>query len=154
MGLINVASNESVFRGLDYCKKKKVGYYKKLSEFEYKAKVKGNYNEVCDVLMNIEHPRSSKCDCPHANGKRVVCKHIMALYFTVFPFEVDKFLKEIEEKQKKYVEYQEELYDKVVKHVNTMTKNELEGALIDILNVAPEWVYERFVRDYVVEETL
>ena len=154
MGLINVASNESVFRGIDYYKKKKVGYYKKLSEFEYKAKVKGNYNEVYDVLMNVEHPRSSKCNCPHANGKRVVCKHIMALYFTVFPLEVDKFLKELEEKQKKYVEYQEELYNKVVKHVNTMTKKELEGALIDILNVAPEWVYDRFVRDYVVEETL
>lgn len=154
MGLINVASNESVFRGIDYYKKKKVGYYKKLSEFEYKAKVKGNYNEVYDVLMNIEHPRSSKCNCPHANGKRVVCKHIMALYFTVFPLEADRFLKEVEEKQKKYVEYQEELYDKVVKHVNTMTKNELEGALIDILNVAPEWVYDRFVRDYVIEETL
>jgi len=154
MGLINVASNESVFRGIDYYKKKKVGLYKKLSEFEYKAKVKGNYNEVYDVLMNVEHPRSSKCNCPHANGKRVVCKHIMALYFTVFPLEADKFLKEVEEQEKKYVEYQEELYDKVVKYVNTMTKKELEGALIDILNVAPEWVYDRFVRDYVVEETL
>ena len=140
MGFINVASHESVLKGLDYCEKKKVGLYKKLNDFEYQAKVKGNYNEVYDVLMNVEHPRSSKCNCPHANGKRVVCKHIMALYFTVFPLEVDRFLKEVEEKQKKYVKYQEELYDKVVNHVNTMTKNELERALIDILNRAPEWV--------------
>lgn len=30
-----------------------------------------------------------------------------------------------------------------------MSKNELKEALIETLNVAPEWVYDRFVRDRV-----
>ena len=28
-----------------------------------------------------------------------------------------------------------------------MSKSELQEALIDILDVSPDWVYERFVRD-------
>lgn len=30
-----------------------------------------------------------------------------------------------------------------------MSKSELEEAIIDILNVAPEWVYDRFVKNYI-----
>ncbi|NMB97839.1 MAG: hypothetical protein GYA02_14710 [Clostridiaceae bacterium] len=38
-------------------------------------------------MINIVHPRKSKCNCPHADGRRVICKHMIALYFTVFPKE-------------------------------------------------------------------
>lgn len=147
MGIIKAASNNSTWRGLDYYKAKKVISYKKINKNEYKGIVVGSDNKKYNVFMNIEHPRSSTCDCPHANGKRIICKHIVALYFTVFPSEVDKFLKEVEEAQKEYEVYEQELYKKVIKHINSMTKEELKESLIDILNVAPEWVYDRFVRD-------
>ena len=62
---------------------------------------------------------------------------------------VDKFLKEVEEAEKEYEAYEEELYNKTIKYINSMSKNELKEALIEILNVAPEWVYDRFVRDRV-----
>jgi hypothetical protein len=29
-----------------------------------------------------------------------------------------------------------------------MNKSELQDALINILNEAPEWVYDRFIREY------
>lgn len=149
MGLINIASGNSTWRGLDYYKENKVSYYKKTSDSEYEGIVNGSNGKKYNVFMDIEHPRKSKCDCPHAKDKRIICKHIVALYFTAFPDEVDKFLKEVEEAEKEYKAYEEELYNKTIKYINSMSKNELKEALIEILNVAPEWVYDRFVRDRV-----
>lgn len=149
MGLINIASGNSTWRGLDYYKENKVSDYKKISDSEYEGIVNGSNGKKYNVFMDIEHPRKSKCDCPHAKDKRIICKHIVALYFTAFPDEVDKFLKEVEEAENEYEAYEEELYNKTIKYINSMSKNELKEALIETLNVAPEWVYDRFVRDRV-----
>ena len=149
MGLINIASGNSTWQGLDYYKENKVINYKKISDSEYEGIVNGSNGKKYNVFMDIEHPRKSKCDCPHAKDKRIICKHIVALYFTAFPDEVDKFLKEVEEAEKEYEAYEEELYNKTIKYINSMSKNELKEALIETLNVAPEWVYDRFVRDRV-----
>lgn len=149
MKVINIASGNSTWRGLDYYKMKKVLSYNKVDEFRYEGKVKGSSNTTYNVLLDIEHPRKSKCDCPHAKDKRIVCKHMVALYFTIFPDEVEVFLKEVEEAQKEYEEYESNRYNKTINHIRTMSKSELEEAIIEILNVAPEWVYDKFVRDYV-----
>lgn len=108
MGLIDIASGNSTWRGLDYYKENKVSEYKEVSQSEYEGIVIGSNNKSYNVFMDIEHPRKSKCNCPHAKDKRIICKHIVALYFTVFPDEVDKFLKEVEESQKENEEYEEE----------------------------------------------
>lgn len=149
MGLIDIASGNSAWRGLDYAKEHKVISYKKISNFEYEGIVNGSNNKKYNVFMNIEHPRKSKCDCPHAKDRRVICKHIVALYFTVFPKEIDKFLKDVEEAEKEYEAYEEELYNKTIKYINSMSKNELKESLIETLNIAPEWVYDWFVRNKV-----
>lgn len=149
MGVIKSASGSSAWRGLDYYKQNKIISYKKLNDNEYTGKVKGSNNVEYDVIMNIEHPRSSKCNCPHAKDRKVVCKHIVALYFMVFPEEADKFIEDAQKAEEEYQDYQEKLYKKVVSHINSMSKKELVDALIYTLNVAPEWVYEKFVRDYV-----
>lgn len=99
--------------------------------------------------MNIEHPRSSKCNCPHASGKKIVCKHMVALYFTIFPKEAKKFEEDAEKAMLEYEEYQEQLYNNVEKRIYSMSRGELQEALLDVINIAPEWVYEKFVRDYV-----
>lgn len=149
MGVIKSASGSSAWRGLDYYKQNKIISYKKLNDNEYTGKVKGSNNVEYDVTMNIEHPRSSKCNCPHAKDRKVVCKHIVALYFMVFPEEADKFIEDAQKAEEEYQDYQEKLYKKVVSHINSMSKKELVDALIYTLNVAPEWVYDEFVRDYV-----
>lgn len=122
---------------------------KKINEYEYEGEVLGSNNEKYKVLLNIEHPRSSKCNCPHAKDRKVVCKHIVALYFMVFPEEAKKFEEDAEKAEEEYQDYREKLYKKVVSHINSMSKKELVDALIYILNVAPEWVYDEFVRDHV-----
>lgn len=147
MGLINIASGNSTWRGLDYYKENKVSYYKKISNSEYECIVNGSNNKKYNVFMDIEHPRKSKCDCPHAKDKRIICKHIVALYFTIFPSEVDKFLKEVENAEKEYEEYEKELEKKLVKYVNTMSKSELQQTVLELLYDGPEWMYDRFIRD-------
>lgn len=149
MGILNCVSGNSTWRGLDYYKEKKVVSYRKLDDFRYEGKVSGSHKKVYHVLLDTMHPRSSKCDCPHADGKRVVCKHIVALYFTIFPDEVDRFLKEVEEAKVEYANYEKELYQKIMKHIKKMSKGELQAALIHIFDIGPEWIYDDFVRSYV-----
>ena len=149
MGIIKSASASSCWRGLDYYNKKKVINYKKIKEYEYEGEVLGSGNEKYNVLLNIEHPRSSKCNCPHAKDRKVVCKHIVALYFMVFPEEAKKFEEDAKKAMLEYEEYQEQLYDNVEKRIYSMSRGELQEALLDVINIASEWVYEKFVRDYV-----
>lgn len=149
MGILNIASGNSTWRGLDYYKEKKVSNYKKLSDYVYEGIINGSDNQKYNVLMDIEHPRNSKCNCAFAKDKRIICKHIVALYFTVFPNEVDKFLKEVENAEKEHEIYEEELSKKVLKYINSMSKKELQEALIETLDLSPEWINDRFIRDRV-----
>ena len=88
MGIIQSASGNSCWRGLDYYKEKRVIKLKKINDFEYSSVVKGTseYN----VHLNIKHPRKSYCNCPFADGKRIICKHIVATYFSAIPQEAIK----------------------------------------------------------------
>lgn len=31
-------------------------------------------------MIDTEHPKKSKCNCPHAEGKKIVCKHKTTRY--------------------------------------------------------------------------
>ncbi len=149
MGIISLASGNSCWRGLDYYKNKKVIKFKRINENEYSSIVKGtnNYN----VHLDIEHPRKSSCDCPLAKGKRIICKHIVATYFTAMPKEATNFEEEQNRLQEEYEKYQDELYDKVIEYINKMSKDELIGELINIFDYGPEWIYDDFVRRNYIE---
>ena len=103
MSIITIASGSSCWKGLDYYKSKKIKNLKKLNNNEYTSIASGNkdYN----VYLNIEHPRKSTCNCPLANGKRIICKHIVATYFTAVPNSAKNFEKEQEKLQQEYEEY-------------------------------------------------
>lgn len=146
MGIRNIASGQSVALGLDYYKKKKVIKCNQVSENNYEGLIQGKQNKY-QVSLDIKHPRKSKCNCPHAKDRRVICKHIIALYFEIFPKEVTLYLKEMEEAEKEYEEYQKELEERLIKYIKKMSKKELEHALLDLLNDSPDWIYDRFIRD-------
>lgn len=74
---------------------------------------------------------------------------MVALYFMVFPKEAKEFEEDAEKAMLEYEEYQEQLYNNVEKRIYSMSRGELQEALLDVINIAPEWVYEKFVRDYV-----
>ena len=134
MGIISLASGNSCWRGLDYYKSKKVTKLNKINENEYSSIVKGasNYN----VHLDIEHPRKSSCDCPLANGKRIICKHK----------ETINFEEEQERLQEEYEKEQEEEYERAIKYLNKMSKAELIQELIQVFDYGPEWIYNDFVK--------
>ena len=149
MGLINIASSNSILRGLEYYKDKKVTEYIKINNYEYEGKVIGNNNKKYNTTINIEHPRKSTCNCLHAKDKRVICKHMIALYFTVLPKEANLFLKEVDKAEQQYNEYKEITYKKLLKYINKLSKEELQEAILELLETSPEWVYNKFIKDRV-----
>ena len=147
MGVIECASGNSLWRGYDYCKEKRVKQLKEIGNRIYSATVMGRANNLYSVELNLDHPRKCTCDCPHANGKRIICKHIVAAYFTVLPEEADRLYAETIAYQEEEAKHQEQLEDKVIEYVNKMKKADLAQTLLELLFNGPEWHYDRFVRD-------
>lgn len=148
MELYRSASLQSQFGGYDYFENKKILSFKHVEGSTYKGKVKGR-NRVYNVTIDIEHPKkNSHCNCPHAEGTKIVCKHMVALYFAIFPEKAKQFMKEIDEHNKKVEEYEQELEIKMQKYIKSMSKKELEESLLDCLYQV-DWLYNNFIRDKV-----
>lgn len=90
MSILTSASSSSVRRGYDYYKSHKVKDINQLNDCEFEGYVDGSRKSPYYVKINIEHPRKSYCECPHANGN-ITCKHMTALFFELFPDEVDDY---------------------------------------------------------------
>lgn len=144
MSIISSASGASCWRGLDYYKNKKIINLKKINDHEYISTAIGtsDYN----IYLDVSHPRRSTCTCPLAYGKRIICKHIVATFFEVFPQEAINFEEEQERLREEYEDYQEKLYNKTQSYIKSLTKKELIEELSYILDYAPDWVYNDFVR--------
>lgn len=144
MGIISSASGSSCWRGLDYYKNKKIKNIKKISDIEYTSVASGTEDYI--VYLNLKNPKKSTCNCPLANGKRIICKHIVATYFSVVPNSAKEFEEEQNRLQEEYEEHQENKYKNAVKFINKMSKKELVEELIYIFDYAPEWIYDDFIR--------
>ena len=133
MGLIETASANSVWRGLDYYEAKKVISWEKTGTFAYDGVVSGSEGNKYIVHIETNHPRRSTCNCPFAEGRRVVCKHMIALYFTAVPNAADDFLRQVEEWEAEEQEREKQYYEDLRKYVNQLSKAELRERLYDAL---------------------
>ena len=133
MSIMSSASGASVWRGYEYYKAKKVKLFTKLSDDEYECTVAGNRAQPYHVKINTAHIRQSKCNCPHADGRRIICKHMVALFFTAFPVQADNYIKEVEEYERQEDEREKEHYDEVKKYVYGLSKDELRNELINYI---------------------
>ena len=79
MGVIDIASSKSVWRGMEYYKQNKVLSYTVNEDGSCEGIVAGSGDGNYHVHVDMEHPRKSTCDCPLANGKKIICKHIVAV---------------------------------------------------------------------------
>ena len=135
MGLIDLASSNSLWRGIDYYQSKNVKKIKKISDDEYNSIVSGT--EEYNVHIDINHPRKSTCTCPFADGRRVICKHMVATFFTIYPEEAERIIKEEQECEEEEERLFEEHLEEVREYVNGLTDDEVRAALIDKL--MDEW---------------
>lgn len=140
MGLIDLANRNSFWRGIEYFKNKKVLSSERIDDNTIKGKVSGT--EMYEVLINLEHPKKSKCSCPFTKENSKICKHMVALYFYNFPNEAKKIIKEEELIEKR----EREQYERISKYVNTLSieqlRTELIGALIQIEDMNDEYYDE------------
>ena len=150
MSLIDFASGASVWRGYDYYRSGKVLRCMRTDGSQCDGEVSGSNGEVYRVRLDLARPRNSECTCPHAEGKRIVCKHKVALYFTAFPEEAEKYYHEVIEAEER-AERERVRQEAVIECVRKMKKSELEEALLQCLYEGPEWQYERFVCEHVRE---
>lgn len=133
MGLIEVASGKSVWRGMDYYENHKVVSWKKTGNTTYEGIVEGGSGKIYSVTIDTNHPKKSTCTCPFAAGRRVVCKHMIALYFTAEPWAAEYFMRKVEKYEKEAEEEQMLYYQNLRKYVNSLTKEELQDQLYDAL---------------------
>lgn len=130
MGLLDLASGNSFWRGYDYYEAGKVKTSRQIGELQYEGTVEGSNSSQYDVMIDLEHPKKSVCTCPHAEGSRRVCKHKVALYFSIFPDEAVKALKEAEEWEAEEEKRWEEECKDIEKYVNSLSKQELREELL------------------------
>lgn len=147
MGMIECTSFASMWRGYGYYKENKVKNLQQISDTQYTAEVEGSTDEPYKVSIDIKHPKRSKCNCPHADGKLIVCKHKMAVYFAAFPEEAQRIYDEAMGYQEKEEKRREDIYEKVCQHIKKMKKNELQEALYNLLMFGPDWQYDNFVQE-------
>ena len=133
MGLIETASANSIWRGMDYYEARKVISWEKTGTFAYDGIVSGSEGNKYTVHIETNHPRRSTCSCPFAEGRRVVCKHMIALYFTAVPNAADDFLRQVEEWEAEEQEREKQHYEDLRKYVNQLSKAELRERLYDAL---------------------
>ena len=132
MGVVEIASAKSVWRAIDYCKKKKVLSWIN-TENGYSGIVSGSEDNTYDVDVNTIHPKSSTCTCPFATDHKVICKHMLAVYFTANPKEMKRIIKEAEDYEKdeerRVAEHNKDLY----KYVKMFSKEELQDQMVELL---------------------
>lgn len=147
MSIISVASGQSVYRGYEYAQEKKVLQMEQVAEGVIKAVVVGSSGSTYEVIADVAHPRRSQCTCPHAAGKRIVCKHIVAVHFTAFPQEARKYIEELESYWEEEEQRQEEMEDTVIRYVRSLKKIDLQQKLLQVLFEGPDWQFDRFIRE-------
>lgn len=150
MGILSVASGNSVWRGYDCYRDCKVVSCVQTGETQFSGEVRGQ--KLYSVKIDYKHPRKSSCNCPHAAGRRIVCKHMVALYFTVFPIEADILW----ERNEKWTQEEEEKNDKVDDRVGEYNHNlsaeQARSELYSFLMDSPEWIFNKFVREHGLDE--
>ena len=133
MGLIEMASGSSVWRGMDYYERKMVCSWKKSGEEAYDGVVSGSEGNKYSVHIDKVHPIKSSCNCPFAEGRRVICKHMIALLFTAEPKTAEDFLRQVEKWEQEEKERERLHYKELREYVNSLSKKELQERLYEAL---------------------
>ena len=149
MSLMTASSEVSRWRGCEYFKAKRVSNVQKIGEVRYSALVSGSENAPYSVTIDLDHVRQSSCTCPHAAGRRIICKHMIATFFTIFPEEAAQYYADVLQAEEDWEDYQEELAEKLAKFVRGLKKKEAQELLLELLETGPEWQWDRFVREHI-----
>lgn len=133
MSIRTLASGASAWRGYECYTEKKVLSFTQTGEDEYTGQLAGNGPAPYQVKINTAHIRQSKCNCPHTNGRRVICKHMVTLFFPVFPEEAEDYMEEVKEYEREEKQHMEDHYGALRSYVKSLSKKELQDQLFEVL---------------------
>ena len=133
MGLIDIASSKSVWRGLDYYKQNKVISYEQNEDGTYDGEVSGSGKNNYHVHLDMVHPRKSTCNCPFADGKKIICKHIVAVSFCIDESEAERFISEKTIYASEEEERRAKRYESYMRMAKYMSKEELREAYVEAM---------------------
>lgn len=142
--LVHLASQASFSRGVGYYQNKAVLSGEQSGESTYQGQVSGSGGKCYDVTIDTSHPRKSTCTCPFAAGRRVICKHMVALYFFHFPKQADAIVAEWEEEERereeRYLAWEadynisrQKKVKEIITYVETLSDDQVREKLIDLL---------------------
>lgn len=149
MGILDIASAKSIWRGYDYYKNNRVISCDKISDAILEGVVQGSDKEQYQVAVDIPHAKRSTCTCPHAEGTRRICKHKIAVYFTAFPEEAKRLIEEAEAYEEEQERMYEDIEELITKYLRKQKKSDLVDLVYELLITGPEWQFDRFIRDYI-----
>lgn len=151
MSIETAANRKSAWRGYEYYSEDKVKSITKIDNTHYSGEVSGSGNTPYSVTIDLEHPKRSKCTCAFANGYKV-CKHMVALYFEVFPEKADEYIRKIEEAENEREEFFKELPERIEEYVRNLSKSELQELALSLICNLSEYELEEFALDYLHED--
>lgn len=132
MGLIDLASNKSMWRGLDYYQNDNVLETHNIGDLQYAAKVRNDAGAIYDVVVNLDKVRNSQCSCPFKKDKpKAICKHIVAAYFAIFPKEADDLQRAYEEWEAGAEEREAQHLKELEEYVNSLSIEDLRSIVLD-----------------------
>ena len=74
--MINMIEKNGIISMRIHEKKSKRGSkLTKLNDSDYEATVSNVENHEYHVSFNMKHLRKTTCDCPHADGRMIICKY-------------------------------------------------------------------------------
>ena len=133
--IVRLASGQSCWYGLDYYRAGKVRSFSQVSDMTFEGIVEGKEGRQYHAFIDVEHQRKSHCDCPFAEGRRVICKHQVALYFATHPGADRKFESDCDGANAEYERYLEEEERqrrlRIEQYVKSLTKAELREQLLE-----------------------
>lgn len=146
---MSCSSGTSVWRGYNYFLEHKAKITKRINNTQYDGTVTGSNDAEYSVHIDLEHVRKSSCNCPHADGKRIICKHMIALFFAAFPLEAKKYNEKLIAYEREAELQTEEDECKVLSFISGLKKVELQEILMQLLYDGPEWQWDKFIREYI-----
>ena len=82
-----------------------------------------------------EKPGLGKLDASEntIKGTRIICKHMVALYFTAFPEEADAYIAQVEENEREEERQLQNHYAEIKSYIKSLSKEELQEELFRTL---------------------
>ncbi len=133
MGLLEIAGSKSVWRGIEYYNNHNVISWEQTEDGIFDGTVKGSGDVNYTVHVDAIHPRKSSCNCPLADGKKIICKHIVAVYIAANPSEEARYREDITPYASEEDERHAKRYKNLMSWAKNMSPSQLREAYVEAM---------------------